>query len=242
MMVSFIQNTLLLFLIFNLSPACSFLSKPSIGRHLSPFVPDQQQQTKKKKLPPPTATTTELQLQSPASTVAISMVGHVVGGILGVPFVASAINSWYSKIELPTWTPPNRIFSPVWTTLYAAMGLAVARVYNTTAKSAVLGWWCLHYALNLSWAPLFFGCQRLWGGFWLNVVLTSSVPWFMVQFAWLGDTVAAGLFLPYLIWLVFATALNLRICQLNPGPYNNARFQADLSKLQRRAAAYADGA
>ena len=52
----------------------------------------------------------------------------VVGGTAGVPAVVGATKSWYRTIPLPSWTPPDRVFAPVWTTLYALMGVAAARV------------------------------------------------------------------------------------------------------------------
>ena len=52
--------------------------------------------------------------------------GAVVGGVAGTPFVVRATTSWYRGIPKPTWCPPDRIFAPVWTTLYASMGYAAS--------------------------------------------------------------------------------------------------------------------
>ena len=57
--------------------------------------------------------------------------GAVVGGVAGTPFVVRATTSWYRAIPKPTWCPPDRIFAPVWTTLYASMGYAASRVDKT---------------------------------------------------------------------------------------------------------------
>ena len=67
-------------------------------------------------------------------------VGCVVGGPLGTPFVVGAIKTWYRKISLPSWTPPDRIFAPVWTSLYAMMGLATARVAAGLVRRRAVRW------------------------------------------------------------------------------------------------------
>jgi len=162
--------------------------------------------------------------------------GTVVGGTLGTPAVVGAIKAWYRKIPLPAFTPPDRIFAPVWTTLYAMMGLAAARVSSTAGMSAAVLHFLSHYAVNIVWAPVFFGLQRLRLALFMNFFLCGSCAVLIKQYA--AVSLSAGLLLvPYLAWLLFATGLNLAICRLNPtaGGYNNARCQADLARLQRRA-------
>ncbi|KAI2493479.1 TspO/MBR-like protein [Fragilaria crotonensis] len=92
--------------------------------------------------------------QSPALALTSSPVawaaGHAVGGALGAPVVSQA-KSWYKKIDLPPWTPPDFLFGPVWTILYSAMGVAAARVYQRTQSltSTPMVLWMIHYlALN----------------------------------------------------------------------------------------------
>ena len=171
------------------------------------------------------------------STAPISWcIGCVVGGTAGTPFVVGAIKTWYRKISLPTWTPPDRIFAPTWTSLYAMMGFATAQVAGLRGvASAPVLHFIAHYAVNLLWAPVFFGLQRLRPALFMNYALTLSLGVLIAQYAAVSATTAL-LLAPYLCWLLFATALNYRICALNPGAYNNARWQADLAKLQKRAA------
>jgi len=166
------------------------------------------------------------------------MGGCVVGGTLGTPFVIGAIKAWYRKIELPTWTPPDRIFAPVWTSLYAMMGLATSKVVTSSgiAAAPVLHF-LSHLCINLLWAPVFFGLQRLRLALYMNIALCASLAVLMTQYRAAAGIWSAVLLCPYMLWLLFATALNLRICKLNPTKqgYNNARWQADLAKLQKRA-------
>ena len=177
---------------------------------------------------------TPARMMSPA---AVWITGTVVGGTLGTPAVVGAIKSWYRLIPLPTFTPPDRIFAPVWTTLYAMMGLATARVSATAGiSSAAVLHFVSHYAVNIVWAPVFFALQKLRLALFMNGLLVVSLAVLIKQYA--AVNLSAGLLLlPYMAWLLFASGLNLAICRLNPtiNGYNNARWQADLARLQKGA-------
>jgi tryptophan-rich sensory protein len=174
------------------------------------------------------------------SPVVWSAIGHVLGGTIGVPVVANGIKTWYKKVDLPSWTPPDRIFAPTWTLLYALMGVAAGRVYQRVGKTLPIFLWTCHYLLNLSWAPVFFGRKRLRLGLLMNITLWSSLGYIIPRFYQI-DPLSGKLLLPYWVWLTFATALNWSICSRNPteGGYNNAMFQSDLDRLQQQAAEYA---
>jgi translocator protein len=179
-------------------------------------------------------------------TTASLVVFHVLGGALGAPVVGRAVRSWYRQIDLPPWTPPDRLFAPVWTILYATMGVAVARVVNSSTK-ALLPWyrtmslqiWAVHYVLNILWAPVFFGYQRFRTAATINFALLATLAVTVYQWWQVGHYTSCYLLLPYGLWLSYATALNVAICRRNPGPYNTARFVTDLAQLQREAARYA---
>lgn len=196
---------------------------------------------------------------SPKAVIAISVISHVLGGSIGTPFVIRATRgpfSWYRKISLPSWTPPDAIFGPVWSTLYTCMGLAMGRLWNATALNPhsinvwTLGLWAVHFIINILWAPVFFGMKKIRVASIMNGILISTlVPVIALLFLFLQPSpqpLSAVLLLPYLGWLTFATFLNASICKRNPtdtkfGGYNEARLQADLAKLQQRAAKYAFG-
>ena len=68
----------------------------------------------------------EEQPPSAVSAGAVWVAGSILGGAAGTPFVVKATNSWYSDptvLKLPSWTPPNKVFMPVWTVLYGLIGL-----------------------------------------------------------------------------------------------------------------------
>jgi len=188
---------------------------------------------------PKTRTGTRLQLSLPPAAWWAG--GHVLGGTLGTPFVVKSTSTWYRKIDLPSWTPPDRIFAPVWTTLYTCMGVAAAKVHFSRPASKIpMLLWTLHMALNLVWAPVFFGLKRLRLGFWLSLAQVLSLL-IIIPVFYVISPISAYLLLPYLVWLTFATALNKAICKRNPtqNGYNDAMLQSDIYKLQQNAAKYA---
>jgi tryptophan-rich sensory protein len=190
--------------------------------------------------------TTSSQLHlSPNAMTALSIIGHVVGGASGTPFVVQTTRpgGWYRKIDLPSWTPPDKIFGPVWTCLYACMGWSVAKIIKSSSqRNPAVALWSLHYLLNILWAPLFFGMQQFRLGFILNlalvVTLATTIPLFYQI-----NKISAFLLIPYASWLLFATKLNQEICKRNPtdkNGYNNAKFQAQLCRMQQIAQDYSN--
>jgi benzodiazapine receptor len=196
---------------------------------------------------PSTTTTTTItrttSLQAFPSPL-VSAIGHALGGTLGTPIVIGATKKggWYRNINLPEFTPPDRIFAPVWTTLYSCMGVAIARIASrvTTNSFPIVQLWFAHYALNSVWASVFFGAKKLRLGLFINFVLLASLG-AIIPLYYQIDKLAALLLLPYLAWLAFATFLNFTICKLNPTRhgYNNAMFQDGLIKLQTKARKFA---
>ena len=137
--------------------------------------------------------------------------GSILGGAAGTPFVVKATNSWYSDptvLKLPSWTPPNKVFMPVWTVLYGLIGLTG---YRAAVNSALPGLAVGHYIANLAWAPLFFGLKKLKLAAALQFALLGSLA-----AVWSAFKKDARLLIPYAAWLSYATILNLAICRLNP--------------------------
>ena len=122
---------------------------------------------------------------------------------------------WYDGLAKPRWTPPGWLFPLVWTTLYFCMALAAMRVAGIAGSGQALAFWALQIALNTLWTPVFFGLHRMraallvMAGLWLAVAATT------VSFLLL-DAVAGLLFLPYLVWVSIAGALNYTVWRMNP--------------------------
>lgn len=122
---------------------------------------------------------------------------------------------WYRDLRKPVWTPPNIAFPIVWTTLYLCMAYAGAIAATSPDNGLAMAFWSLQIALNGLWTPVFFGLKRIKLGLivlsmlWLGVALTTIVLWMV-------DPLAGALFIPYLIWVTIAGALNASVWRLNP--------------------------
>ena len=125
-----------------------------------------------------------------------------------------AIPTWYAKLKKPTFNPPNWVFGPAWTILYALQGVAAYLVFQTSGIGFALGAFIIQLLLNALWTPLFFGAQRLGAAFAELIVLLIFIIATIILFFGIS-VIAAWLMVPYALWTVFATALNYKIWQLN---------------------------
>jgi tryptophan-rich sensory protein len=154
----------------------------------------------------------------PRGDVAALVAPFAVGVVGSVP-TARAIPGWYRTLDKPSWNPPGAVFGPVWTTLYALMGLALVLVRradrdpgaSTDRAQAMFG---LQLALNLAWSFVFFGGQSLRGALGVIAALWVSILATIVQF-WSIRRAAALLLMPYLAWVSFASLLNAEIARRN---------------------------
>jgi tryptophan-rich sensory protein len=146
-------------------------------------------------------------------------------GFIGAAFVAGAIGSWatvanvrtwYPLLNKPSWNPPSWVFAPVWTTLYVLMGVAIWRVWRLSAPATprlVRGYF-VQLAFNAVWSILFFGLKQPAWALVDILVLWGLLVWLQVGL-WRTDRLAGGLWLPYVLWVSFATVLNTAIVRLN---------------------------
>lgn len=122
---------------------------------------------------------------------------------------------WYKNLKKPSWTPPNWLFPVAWSVLYLCMSAAGARVATMPDAGLALALWALQIAFNTLWTPVFFGLHRLRAGMIVLTLLWLSVAACMVAL-WQLDTLSGILFLPYLVWVSVAAALNFSVWRLNP--------------------------
>ena len=135
-------------------------------------------------------------------------------------------NPWYVALEKPAINPPAYLFGIVWPILYLLMGLALALVlsaWGARGRTAALVAFAVQFVLNLAWTPVYFGMQRIDYGLVTIAALDVALIVTIVLF-WRVRKLAAVMLLPYLAWVLFATALNYQFLQLNPdasGPGEN---------------------
>ncbi len=123
---------------------------------------------------------------------------------------------WYVALQKPSWTPPNWLFGPVWSVLYIAIAVAGWSVWRSKAVSVTkpILLWLLQVILNGLWSWLFFGLRRPELALIDIIALLITICCFIAT-ANGTSRVAAWLFVPYALWVGFATALNFAIWQLN---------------------------
>ncbi len=125
--------------------------------------------------------------------------------------------AWYAALAKPPWNPPDWVFAPVWSVLYAAIAVAgwlVWRTGRSAARSRALALWALQLALNAAWSWLFFGLQRPGLALAEISALLVAIVATIAACARVRPA-AAALLLPYLLWVGFAAALNFALWRLN---------------------------
>ncbi len=137
---------------------------------------------------------------------------------IGSLFTVAEVLTWYAGLAKPAWGPPNWLFGPVWTTLYGMMAVAgwlAWRRAGPAGAERALALFGVQLVLNAVWSGLFFGRHRPDWAFaeivvlWVAILATTVALWRIHRGAGL-------LFVPYLLWVTFAAALNYAIWALNP--------------------------
>lgn len=150
--------------------------------------------------------------------VAFAALAAILVALLG--FLATDLEGWYQTLVQPSWQPPEWLFGPIWTSIYAMAALAGVLAWqearDANERNWILALFALNGFLNVLWSLLFFRLQRpdlaLAEIFllWLSIVaLIVGLRSFSKTTTWL--------LLPYLAWVTFAAALNAAVVRLNPG-------------------------
>jgi translocator protein len=121
---------------------------------------------------------------------------------------------WYEALNRPSWTPPNWVFPIAWTILYFMIAIAGWRVWKAAGFGPALIVWGLGVAFNAAWSWIMFGEHQIGWALADLIAMGISIVLF-IALAWPIDRTAAYLFLPYLVWVTYAGALNLWIWQNN---------------------------
>ncbi len=132
---------------------------------------------------------------------------------------ATDVGPWYQALHKPSWQPPDLLFGPVWTVIYALSayaGVLAWRAHTSRrgGRQVMVAVFALNALLNVLWSELFFKAHRPdWAlielaPFWLSIVVLMVV---------VGRLSSRGgwLLVPYLAWVTFAGVLNLTVVRLN---------------------------
>lgn len=121
---------------------------------------------------------------------------------------------FYAALAKPDWTPPDWVFAPVWWVLYVMIAVAGWIVWRAQGLGTALWIWLLGLALNAAWPWFMFGRKQIDLGLFDIVALWLAILAFILT-AWPVRRTASLLFVPYLLWVSFAAALNFEIWRLN---------------------------
>jgi tryptophan-rich sensory protein len=126
-------------------------------------------------------------------------------------------DAWHMALRKPLWNPPNWVFAPVWTTLYVLIAIAGWLVWQSTHDlfHPALLVWIAQLLLNGLWTFIFFGRHRIDVAL-LDISALLVLILLFIAFASTASPLAAILFVPYLLWVSFASALNFSLWRLNP--------------------------
>ncbi|MCD8741609.1 tryptophan-rich sensory protein [Mucilaginibacter roseus] len=133
-------------------------------------------------------------------------------------FTRPEIPGWYADLQKPSFSPPNWLFGPVWTTLYIMIGIAAYLVWQRRDGSAAYAKarnvYIVQLVLNFCWSLVFFGLHQMLGAFIVIIMLLVSIIGCIICFSRFSKA-AAWLLVPYLLWVSFASVLNFSIYLLN---------------------------
>jgi benzodiazapine receptor len=154
----------------------------------------------------------------------IAIVVSQLAGIIGSVFTVSSIPTWYAMLQKPSFSPPNWIFGPVWTTLYFLMGVAAFLVWSSyskatdgqTQKRIKVALWVFigQLILNALWSVIFFGLKNPGWAFVEIILLWLAIVGTIIVFSKISR-LAVFLLLPYILWVSFAGYLNYSIWMFN---------------------------
>lgn len=126
-------------------------------------------------------------------------------------------DGWYRELRKPSWTPPDIAFPIAWSILYLLMAIAAWRIYmadDSPWRTASLMIYALQLGANAAWSWLFFGRKQIAAALVDIVVLLGLITIAIALFSQVS-TLAAGLMVPYWLWVTLALALNATIFRLN---------------------------
>lgn len=140
------------------------------------------------------------------------LVPLLIGGLVGI--VTSNYIDYNSLIQ-PSWAPPSFLFPIVWTILYALMGVSYGILKsNSLLDSKASTLYYVQLFVNALWSIFFFVFKwRLFSFIW--ILLLIVLVFLMIKDFYSKNKVAGLIQLPYLLWIIFASFLNLAVYILN---------------------------
>ena len=154
----------------------------------------------------------------------IAIAAALAMAVAALGAAATDIGPWYTGLQKSRLNPPDWLFGPAWTLIYALTAMSGVFAWRAarsgTQRSRVLILFAINALLNVFWSELFFHARRPdWAftevaPFWLSILA-------LIVFLWPLSHRASWLLAPYLAWVAFAGYLNFEVVRLNP-PFGQA--------------------
>ena len=141
----------------------------------------------------------------------ITYSASLIGGLATINFK----EPWYSLIIKPSFSPPDWVFAPVWTTLYFMMTLSVWLFWHSTNRDMKTVYiYFIHIIVNTTWSITFFVFHQIAISILVLVILITLIIILIKNFKRV-NLISSYLMIPYLLWCCFALVLNVSIFVLN---------------------------
>ncbi|ALN72582.1 TspO/MBR family protein [Aureimonas sp. AU20] len=122
-------------------------------------------------------------------------------------------DGWFRHLAKPWFNPPDWLFAPVWSVLYVLIAVAGWRAFRAGNGKALTAW-IIQMALNFLWPPLFFNAHATLPALIVILGLLAAILIFLARVG-TRDRVAFWCFVPYAMWVSYATLLNAAIWRMN---------------------------
>jgi len=146
-----------------------------------------------------------------ACIIGVELIGSISG------FFAGNIPAVYAQLNKPFLAPPGSIVGTIWIILYALIGLALFLVIDSKAsknKTRAYVFFGIQLVLNFIWSIIFFGGSHFWIASFISLFLLITIIFSIREFR--GISIGAAIcFIPYLIWIIYATYLSFGLAILN---------------------------
>ena len=141
----------------------------------------------------------------------VTFSASAIGGLATIGFK----EPWYSSIIKPSFSPPDWIFAPVWTTLYLMMAIAVWFFWHSKNRDINTVYiYLIHLIFNTTWSVVFFVFHNILLALLTLLILIGLIILLIVRFKRV-NMLSYYLMIPYLLWCCFALTLNLTLILLN---------------------------
>lgn len=141
-----------------------------------------------------------------------------LAGLPGEVFTMLRKSDWYVHLKKPAFHPKDKVFGPIWLTLYTLMGISLFITLNhgTNQQETALAlfYFAILLIFNTFWSMVFLGFRSFVGGL-IAIGFLLFITFITIKHLILISSLASILLMPYFLWISFLTILNFSLWRLN---------------------------